>query len=106
MVSFGHLVHVYGLIVVAGVIGFESVGLPFPGESVLILSAILAGTKHDLNIYELVATAAGAAVVGQVGGCLIGREFGYRLLLRYGRYLRLPENRLKLGEYLFLKHGG
>ena len=106
MVSFGHLVHVYGLVVVAGVIGFESVGLPFPGESVLILASILAGTKHDLNIYEVVATAAVAAVVGQVGGYLIGREFGYRLLVRYGRYLRLTESRIKLGEYLFLQHGG
>ena len=106
MIAFGHLVHVYGLIVVAGVIGFESIGLPFPGESVLILASILAGTKHDLNIYEVIVTAAAAAVVGQVVGYLIGREFGYRLLLRYGRYIRLTEGRIKLGEYLFLKHGG
>ena len=67
MIEFGHLVHVYGLIVVAGVIGFESVGLPFPGELVLILASILAGTKHDLNIYEVVVTAAVSAIVGQLG---------------------------------------
>jgi membrane protein DedA with SNARE-associated domain len=101
-----HLVHVYGLVVVAGVIGFESIGLPFPGESVLILASILAGTKHDLNIIEVVLTAAGAAVVGQMIGFVIGREFGYWLLLRYGPYVRITEGRIKLGEYLFLRHGG
>jgi membrane protein DedA with SNARE-associated domain len=100
-----HLIHVYGLIVVALVIGFESIGLPFPGETVLILAGIFAGTKHDLNIVAVVITAALAAIAGQVIGFLIGREFGYRLLLRYGPYLRITEGRIKLGEYLFLRHG-
>ena len=39
-------------------------------------------------------------------GYVIGREFGYWLLLRYGSYLRITESRIKLGEYLFLRHGG
>jgi membrane protein DedA with SNARE-associated domain len=38
-------------------------------------------------------------------GFIIGREFGYRLLLRYGPYVRITESRIKLGEYLFLRHG-
>lgn len=101
-----HLVHVYGLIVVAGVIGLESVGFPVPGESVLILASIFAGTKHELNIVEVVLTASAAAIVGQMIGYVIGREFGYWLLLRYGPYVRLTESRIKLGEYLFLRHGG
>ncbi len=106
MPSIAHLVHVYGLAVVAGVIGLESVGLPVPGESALILAAILAGTKHDLNIVSVIITAASAAIVGQMLGYVIGREFGYWLLLRYGSYLRITEGRIKLGEYLFLRHGG
>jgi len=105
MVSIAHLVHVYGLVVVAGVIGLESIGLPFPGETVLILAAVLAATQHDLNIVAVVLTAAGGAIVGQMIGYVIGREFGYWLLLRYGRYLRITEGRIKLGEYLFLRHG-
>ena len=106
MPSIAHLVHDYGLVVVGGVIGLESIGLPFPGESVLILAGIFAGTKHDLNIFAVVVTAASAAIVGQMVGYVIGREFGYYLLLRYGPYVRITESRIKLGEYLFLRHGG
>ena len=106
MPSIAHLVHDYGLVVVGGVIGLESIGLPFPGESVLILASIFAGTKHDLNIVSVVLTAATSAIVGQMVGYVIGREFGYYLLLRYGPYLRITQSRIKLGEYLFLRHGG
>jgi membrane protein DedA with SNARE-associated domain len=104
--SFAHLIHDYGLVVVGGVIGLESIGLPFPGESVLILASIFAGTKHDLNIFAVVVTAATSAIVGQMVGYVIGREFGYYLLLRYGPYVRITQRRIKLGEYLFLRHGG
>jgi membrane protein DedA with SNARE-associated domain len=100
-----HLIHVYGLVVVALVIGLESIGLPFPGETVLVLAAIFAGTKHDLNIFAVVVTAALAAFTGQLIGFVIGREFGYRLLLRFGPYLHITEGRIKLGEYLFLRYG-
>jgi len=105
MPTIAHLVHSYGLVVVAGVIGLESIGLPFPGETVLILASVLAGSQHDLNIYAVVLSAAGGAIVGQMIGYFIGREFGYWLLLRYGSYLRITESRIKLGEYLFLRHG-
>jgi membrane protein DedA with SNARE-associated domain len=106
MPSIVHLIHDYGLVVVAGVIGLESVGLPIPGESVLIAASIFAGSHHELNIVEVILTAAAAAIVGQMVGYVIGREFGYWLLLRYGPYLRITEGRIKLGEYLFLRHGG
>jgi len=106
MPSIAHLVHVYGLVVVAGVIGLECIGLPVPGETVLIVAAVIAATMHELNIIEVVVTAAVAATVGQALGYLIGREFGYWLLLRYGNYLRMTEGRIKLGQYLFLRYGG
>src|SRR3984957_4183755 len=102
-----HLVETYGLVVVAGVILLESLGLPVPGETVLIVASIYAGTSHaHLNIVEVILTAAAGGLVGQVIGYVIGREFGYWLLLRYGAYLRITESRIKLGEYLFLRHGG
>ena len=106
MPSIAHLIHVYGLLVVAGLIGLECVGLPFPGETVLIVASVIAGTKHDLNIASVILTAAGASIIGRMIGYVIGREFGYWLLLRYGGYLWITESRIKLGQYLFLRHGG
>jgi membrane protein DedA with SNARE-associated domain len=52
----------------------------------------------------IIASSAGA-IVGDNIGYVIGRTGGYRLLKRYGRYIRLEENRLRLGQYLFNKHG-
>ena len=50
-----HLVETYGLLVVAVVIGLESIGLPVPGESVLIVASIYAGTRHPhLYIFDVV----------------------------------------------------
>jgi membrane protein DedA with SNARE-associated domain len=101
-----HLIHEYGLVTVAAIVGLECVGIPLPGETALLAAAIYAGTKHDLNIVAVILTAAGAATVGRIIGYLIGDEFGYRLLLRYGNYLGITESRIKLGQYLFLRHGG
>jgi membrane protein DedA with SNARE-associated domain len=43
--------------------------------------------------------------MGDNVGYWLGREFGYRFLRRYGRYIGLSDSRIKLGQYLFLRHG-
>src|ERR1700691_3909387 len=106
MPSIAHLIHAYGLLVVGGVIGLESLGIPLPGETALIVASVIAGSKHDLNIVAVILTAAGASILGRTFGYFVGREFGYWLLLRYGGYVGVTETRIKLGQYLFLRHGG
>ena len=101
-----HLIHEYGLVAVAAIIGLECLGLPVPGETALLAAAIYAGTKHDLNINTVIITAAGAAMAGRIIGYIIGHKFGSRLLLRYGHYMGLTAGRIKLGQYLFLRYGG
>src|ERR1700733_1019563 len=108
MPSIAFLIHTYGLLVVAGCIGLESLGIPLPGETALIVASAIAGHSHSvsLNIYSVILTAAAASIVGRIVGYFIGREFGYWFLLRYGYYLRINESRIKVGQYLFLLHGG
>jgi membrane protein DedA with SNARE-associated domain len=100
-----HLIHAYGLLTVAAVVGLECIGFPLPGETALLAAAVYAGTKHDLNIVSVIFTAALAAIIGRILGYLIGRKFGYWLLVRYGSYLGMTQARIKLGQYLFLRHG-
>jgi membrane protein DedA with SNARE-associated domain len=101
-----HLVALYGIWMVAALVALESMGLPVPGETTLIAAALYAGTTPELNIVAVVAAAAAGAVLGDNVGFWIGREFGYRLLLRYGGRLGMTEGKIKLGQYLFLRHGG
>jgi membrane protein DedA with SNARE-associated domain len=100
-----HTIATYGYVAIALIIGLESMGLPLPGESALVLAALYT-SRHDQNISGVVAAAATGAILGDNIGYWIGREFGYRLLLRYGGAIGLSESKIKLGQYLFLRHGG
>ncbi|MDQ2923697.1 MAG: DedA family protein [Candidatus Dormibacteraeota bacterium] len=100
------LLATYGYLAVFFFIAIESTGIPFPGETMLITAAIYAGHTHRLNIVLVIAAAAAGAIIGDNLGYAVGHWGGYRLLRRYGRYIRLHEKRLKLGQYLFLQHGG
>jgi membrane protein DedA with SNARE-associated domain len=95
----------YGYLAVFFFVGIESIGVPVPGETMLVTAAIYAGTTGKLSIFWVIVASAAGAIVGDNIGYVIGRTGGYRLLKRYGRYIRLEENRLRLGQYLFHKHG-
>ena len=101
-----HLIVTYGYIAIGCIIALESMGLPLPGESALVAAALYASHHHDQNIVGVVAAAAIGAIVGDNVGYWVGREFGYRLLLRYGAAIGLSTSKIKLGQYLFLRHGG
>ncbi len=100
-----HFLESYGYLAVLVFVAIESTGIPFPGETMLIIAAIYAGTTHHLSIPFIIASAALGAILGDNLGFWVGREGGYRLLRRYGRYVHLDERKLKLGQYLFQKHG-
>src|SRR5271166_1630548 len=95
----------YGYYAIFLIVAMESAGIPMPGETVLVAAAILAG-EGTLRIYGVIGAAAAGAIIGDNCGYWIGREFGFPLVYRYGRYIHIDERRLKLGQYLFLRHGG
>jgi membrane protein DedA with SNARE-associated domain len=96
----------YGYLVVFLLVLVESIGVPVPGETALIGAALYAGSTHKLEIWWVVAVAIAGAVLGDNVGFSIGRYGGAKLLLRYGHKIHLHEGRLKIGIWLFRRHGG
>lgn len=95
-------------LVVGGVVGVESLGIPLPGEIVLV-SAALMSSHHDLAVNPIgvgVAAVIGA-VIGDSIGYSIGRRFGMPLFDRLGR--RFPRHfgpgHVALAEWLFNRWG-
>src|SRR5262249_61355927 len=101
-----HLIATYGYWAIGSIVALEGVGLPLPGETVLIAAAIYAGTTHDLEILFVIVAAAIGSTLGNIAGFWIGREGGYQPLLHYGHSHRMTASKIKLGQHLFMRHGG
>src|SRR5216683_4428300 len=100
-----HLIQVHGPWVISVVVALESAGVPVPGETILVAAALLAAATNQIDIAVVVAAAAAGAIVGDAIGYTVGRRFGMPLLRKHGRYIRLDENRLLIGRYLFFRYG-
>ena len=99
------LLQSYGYAAVFALPLMESTGVPVPGETMLLTAAVYAATTGRLNIAGVIACAAAGAILGDSLGYLIGRKGGRALVLRYGRFVRLGEHQLRLGERFFQRHG-
>ena len=99
MTSLSTFIEHYGYWTVAVAIGLESMGIPVPGETVLVTASIYAGATHHLTITMVIVAATAGAITGDNLGFLIGRRFGYHLLMRYGRHFRVTPPRIKLGQF-------
>ena len=96
----------YGYFAVFGLIVFQSLGIPLPGEAALIAAAIYAQHTQRLDVFTVVLVAAVASALGSMIGYWIGRRGGHPLMMRYGHHVGLNDARMRLGEYLFRLHGG
>jgi membrane protein DedA with SNARE-associated domain len=101
-----HLLHEYGYAAIFTVIALENLGLPLPGETILITSAIFTAKTHELNALAIVITAAVASFGGSVAGFMIGRYGERHFVHRFARFLHLDDRDLRLGRYLFHRFGG
>ncbi len=98
-------VAVYALVGV--VIGLESLGIPLPGEIVLVSSALLASQHGDINPYVLGGCATAGAIIGDSIGYAIGRKGGRPLLAWLGGKFpkHFGEANIALAERSFQKWG-
>jgi membrane protein DedA with SNARE-associated domain len=96
--------HTLGYPAVALFVGVEGIGVPIPGETMLIAAAIYAA-QGNISIAGVIAAAAVGAVIGNCIGFAIGWFGGYPLLRRFGKYVRLNEPQVKVGRYIFMRYG-
>lgn len=96
----------FGYLGIFLIIGMESIGIPVPGETTLITASVIAGTTHKLSIYLVLLAAILGAIIGDNIGYWIGRKLGDNLVVRYGKKVGLTEKKIRVGQYLFIKHGG
>jgi membrane protein DedA with SNARE-associated domain len=104
-VNVSHLIESYGYWTVFLLVGIESLGIPLPGETALIVAGTYAGHTHHLSPWIIFAVASAGAIMGDNIGFWIGSQGGYRLVRKYGHRVHLDEHRLKIGRYVFDRYG-
>ncbi|GAA3271784.1 DedA family protein [Dactylosporangium vinaceum] len=85
----GTLSPIWIYLLVGGVIGIESMGVPLPGEITLVTASLLSVTT-SVSPWLVAASAAAGAIIGDSIGYVIGRRGGRPLLERVGR--RFPKH--------------
>jgi membrane protein DedA with SNARE-associated domain len=94
-------------LIVGVVIGMESLGIPLPGEIVLVSAALLASQHDALSPLWIGVCASAGAIIGDSIGYLIGRRGGRRLLGWAGR--RFPKHfgprHIAKAEEVFHRYG-
>lgn len=96
----------YGYAAVFAVAFLWSVGLILPAAELLAAAAIYTAHTHRLNIDVLAGGAFLATSTGGFVGYSIGEWLGVAGLRRHGERVGLGPARQRLGQYLFIQHGG
>jgi membrane protein DedA with SNARE-associated domain len=90
--------------VLPAIIGLESMGVPSPGETALVLAAILA-SQGKLQIWLVILIGVASAIMGDNLGYLLGRRFGREVLTARGPLHAHRARAIAAGDRFFAKHG-
>jgi membrane protein DedA with SNARE-associated domain len=94
----------FGYPIVGLAIMLESMGLPVPGETALLVAAAYAAVG-GLDVRFVIIVAAGGAIVGDAAGYWIGRTQGLPFVERHGGRFYLNPRRLARAQTFFERHG-
>lgn len=86
------------------IIGLESMGIPSPGETALVLAAVLA-SQGKLNIELVILIGVASAIVGDNAGFLLGRKYGRRAFMAPGPFQNHRIRAIRYGDGFFKRHG-
>lgn len=83
----------------------ENIGVPVPGETILLLASFLAYSEHELQLPWIIVVATLVTTVGGTMGYALGCYGGRPLLTRYQSIFRIQASTLSRGENLFAQYG-
>jgi membrane protein DedA with SNARE-associated domain len=86
------------------IIGLESMGVPSPGETALVLAAVLA-SQGKLEIWLVILIGVSSAIIGDNLGYWLGRRFGRDALEAPGPFYKRRKRVIVVGDRFFAKHG-
>jgi membrane-associated protein len=86
------------------IIGLESMGVPSPGETALVLAAVLA-SQGKLQIWLVILIGVASAIIGDNIGYLLGRKVGREVLEAKGPLHEHRVRAIAAGDRFFKRHG-
>lgn len=95
----------YGYWAVGGFLLVENVGIPVPGETILLFASFLAYSEHELQLFWIIVVATLVTAVGGSLGFALGWHSGRPLLDRYSTTFHMQPAALMRGENLFARYG-
>ena len=95
----------WGYAVIFAAMLLENAGVPLPGETITLLGGYAAGSGQ-LNLWGVMAAAAGGAVLGDNIGYWVGRRLGWPVMVRLGGWLGQRPERLEGLRQRFLRRAG
>jgi len=94
----------YGVFAVSLVLAFESLGLPLPGETLLIFASVLSH-RGEMSLPALLMFAWAGSVFGDNIGYLTGRTICRATITGYGGKIGLTDARISAAEEIFSRYG-
>ncbi|QDV85840.1 DedA family protein [Stieleria magnilauensis] len=95
----------YGYTGIFAALLLENLGMPLPGETMLIGGA-LAASQGSMSVFLVIPVALAACIVGDNLGYAIGRFGGRKLLVRFGPNVGITDEKLTRVEDTFRRRGG
>jgi membrane protein DedA with SNARE-associated domain len=100
-----NMLHVFGYPAIVLFIMIECVGIPIPGETMLLLASFYAASDPQLQISLVILCAACGAILGDNIGYYIGRVGGRAFVAKFGRFFFVKMEHLDIAEQFFNRHG-
>jgi membrane-associated protein len=86
------------------IIGLESMGIPSPGETALVLAAVLA-SQGKLEIWLVLVIGISSAIIGDNLGYWLGRKLGREVFEAPGLFYARRKRLIAVGDRFFAQHG-